>query len=209
MTIVNFATRQYARGQQRLKVSLGDHKMLMLDNYTVIGSPTHEQSPYEFKVHAIEKAFQFDDIVLWMDASMYAVGDLSVIEKIIIEDGYFMSEAGHWVGQWTNQHARDYFKVTADEMKVPGGLIMFSAGLLGLNKTSPLAMEFFRQWKASAKAGCFRGSHANHRHDMTCGSIIAQRLSMKYQRGGEHMAYIGEGYEKPQPTAVIHLQGLA
>jgi hypothetical protein len=119
-----------------------------------------------------------------------------------------MSEAGHWVGSWTNLHTRNYFKLTKEEAKVPGGFFMFSAGLLGLDKNNSLAWEFFTQWKASALAGCFRGDWSDHRHDMTCGSIIAQRLGMKYQRGGSHMSYIGPGYTEPEKGTVFFLQGL-
>lgn len=85
---------------------------------------------------------------------------------------------------------------------------MFSAGLLGLDKNSPIAIEFFNQWKASALAGCFRGNWSDHRHDMTAGSIIAQRLGMKYQRGGEHMSYVGPGYSQPELGSVFWLQGM-
>lgn len=204
MIVINFATGHYLKGQERLSKSLGDHKKLMLNDYTSIGSPTHSQSPYEFKVHAIEKAFKFDPIVLWVDASMWLVGDLSVIENIILEDGYFMSEAGHYVKDWCNAHARSYFKFNGSESH----FTMFSAGLLGLDSRNELAMEFLKQWKASAKAGCFRGSWKDHRHDMSAGSIIAQRLGMKYQRGGQHMSYIGEGYTKPEPDSIFYLQGI-
>lgn len=207
MICVNFSTEQFIRGQRRLAQSLTCSK-LMLNSYTQIGSPTHRESPYEFKLFAIEKAWQYDDIVLWADSSFYQVGDITKIENIIQEDGYFASEAGHWIGSWTNQHCRDYFKLTEDEAKVPGGLFMFSAGLIGLNKQSPIAMEFFRQWKESARAGCFRGDYKDHRHDQSAGSIIAQRLGMKYQRGGEHMSYIGDGYSPPEPGACFHLQGI-
>lgn len=204
MIIVNFATNHFIKGQIRLNQSVKGYKTLMLHNYIEIGSPRHEDSPYQFKIHAIEKAFQLDDVVLWCDASMFVVGDLSKIENIILQDGYFMEEAGHYVKDWCNARTRDYFKLTPDE----SGFTMFSAGLLGLHKKSPIAMEFFSQWKQSALAGCFKGDWINHRHDMTCGSIIAQRLGMKYQRGGSHMAYLGPGYGEPEPDAVIHLQGI-
>lgn len=208
MIVVNFATGHYLKGQQRLSKSLNGHKQLMLSDYTSIGSPSHSESPYAFKLYAIEKAFCFDPIVLWCDASLWRVGDISIIEQLIINDGYFMSESGHWVGQWTNQFTRDYFKLTEEEAKVPGGLFMFSAGLLGLNKNSSVAMEFFKQWKESEKGGCFRGDWSNHRHDMSAASIIAQRLGMKYQRGGQHMAYIGPGYSQPEPEVIFFLQGI-
>lgn len=208
MIIVNFATQHYLRGQKRLSDSLNGYKQLMLSDYVSLGSPTHSESPYQFKIHAIESAFNHDPIVLWVDASMWRVGDVSVIENLIKQDGYFLSEAGHWVGSWTNRFTRDYFGLTNEEAKVPGGYFMFSAGLVGLDKNSPIAMDFFTQWKRAALAGCFRGDWRDHRHDMTCGSIIASRLGMKYQRGGEHMSYIGPGYVSPEKGSVFHLQGI-
>jgi hypothetical protein len=209
MIVVNFATPNYSRGQHRLQASLNGHKSLMIDSYESIGSPTHAQSPYQFKIHAIESALNLDDIVLWMDASMYVVGDLSRIEQTIINDGHFMEEAGHWVGSWTNKHTRQYFNLNEEEARVPGGYFMFSAGLLGLNKQNERAMEFLKQWKASALAGCFRGEWTDHRHDMSAGSIIAQRLGMKYQRGGSTLSYVGPGYSKPEDGSLVYCQGLA
>lgn len=208
MIIVNFSTPNYALGQQRLSNSLNGYKKLMLTSYTAIGSPTHMESPYEFKCHAIEAAWELDPICLWVDSSMWRVGDISKIENLIIKDGYFMTESGHWTGQWTNQFTKEYFKMTDEEAKVPGGMFMFSAGLLGLNKESEVAIQFMKQWKESAKAGCFRGDWKDHRHDMSCSSIIAQRLGMKFQRGGEFMSYIGPGYSQPESGSVFYLQGI-
>jgi hypothetical protein len=208
MIVVNFSTQHYLNGQKRLSKSINGHKQLMLNSYEAISSPTHSESPYEFKIHAIEKAFQFDDVVLYCDASMYAIGDLTKIENIIKEDGFFGQEAGHWVGDWTNDFTRDYFKLTEEEAKVPGGMCMFSAGLLGLNIKNIKANDFFTQWKASAKAGCFKGDWKDHRHDMTCASIIAQRMGFKFQRGGSLMAYLGPGYSRPEPGVVVLCQGM-
>lgn len=202
MIVVNFATEHYLNGQRRLSESLNGHRQLMLNDYVSIGSPTHQESPYEFKLHSIEKAFQFDDIVLYCDASMFVVGDLGRIENIIQQDGFFGQEAGHYVDDWCNHETREYFNLTEK------GFIMFSAGLIGLNKKSEQAMEFFSQWKDSAKAGCFKGDWSNHRHDMTCASIIAQRMGFKLQRGGSLMAYLGPGYIQPEPGVVFHCQGI-
>ena len=181
----------------------------MLDSYTAIGSPTHQESPYQFKIHAIEAALELDDIVLWCDSSLWRVGDISIIENIIKEDGYFLSEAGHYVGRWINDFQRKYFNLTEEETKQEqGGMIMFSAGFVGLDKKSPVAMEFLRQWKQAAIDGAFKGDWATTRHDQSVGSIIAQRLGMKYQRGGQHMAYIGPGYSQPEPEVIFFLQGI-
>ena len=209
MIVVNFANGSYLKGQKRLSNSLNGHRQLMLSDYVSIGSPPHSESPYEFKVWAIETAKNHDPVVLLMDASMYVRGDLGKIEKIILEDGYFCEEAGHYTGRWTNQHTRNYFQVTEKEMhQGEGGMTLFSAGLLGLNFNFPKAQDFFDQWKQSAFAGCFRGSWADHRHDMTCASIIAQRLGFKYQRGGSHLSYIGPGYSEPEKGSVVYCQGL-
>lgn len=208
MLVVNLSTQNYRRAQQRLKISLINHPNLMFDTYPP-ECPTHQVSPYEFKIHAIRQALKIDPIVLWVDSSMYLVGDLSKIENIIKQDGYFFEEAGHYAGRWTNAHTRNYFNVTDEEMKQDaGGITMFSAGLLGLNGGSPLAMGFLKHWNDSAKAGCFRGGWDDHRHDMTCASIIATRFGMKYQRGGSHLAYIGEGYSKPEDGVVFHCRGM-
>ncbi|MES1222925.1 MAG: hypothetical protein ABUT20_45960 [Bacteroidota bacterium] len=203
MIIVNFATSAYQSGQQRLARSIRGYQVLLFDKYQAIGSPSHQESPYEFKIHAIEKAFERDNIVLWCDASMYCVGDLSIIENIIKQDGYFMSEAGHYVRDWCKPETLQYFGITKET-----DFIMFSAGFLGLDKTNGTAMEWFAKWKQSALDGHFKGDWSNHRHDMTCGSIIAQQMGMKFQRGGQHMSYIGPGYSTPEPNSVFHLQGM-
>lgn len=205
MIVVNFSTDAYKRPQQRLRQSLWDmgHSGLFYTKYDQINSPTHQESPYEFKIHAILKAFEFDDLVLWADSSMYLKGELRRIEEKIKAHGYFMEESGHYVDDWCNDHAREYFS-----LPTKSGYTMFSAGLLGLNLQSEIAKEYLKQWKASAHAGCFRGDWQNHRHDMVCGSIIASRLDMKYQRGGSHMAYIGPGYAVPGDDVVFYCQGM-
>lgn len=211
MICVNFATDQFKKGQKRLADSIVERggTIVTYNDYKQIGSPTHQESPYEFKIWAIKKAMQIDPIVLWADASFYLVGDLSVIEKIIKEDGFFGSEAGHYAGRWTNQHTRKYFNVTEEEMKEStGGITLFSAGLLGLNRDNAIAMEFLKQWEASSTSGCFKGSWLDHRHDQTCASIIATRLGLKYQRGGQHMSYIGPGYSTPEKDSIFYLQGI-
>lgn len=208
MIIVNFSDGPYKRGQQRLKQSLTGYKCLMLDSYTAIGSPTHQQSPYEFKYWAIQSAFQYDDVVMWLDSSVWRVGDLTKLQDLILNQGYWLEEAGHWVGSWCNQHTREYFNLTEEEGKAPGGFRMFSAGYIGFHKHSPIAQDFLSQWLASARAGCFKGSHSNHRHDQTAGSIIAQRMGLNYSRGGLNVSYIGSGYSSPEPTSVLYLQGL-
>lgn len=205
MIIVNFSTQGYLPGQQRLANSLNGHKKLMLNSYEAINSPSHSVSPYQFKIHAIEAAREFDPVVLWCDSSLWRVGDLSKIENVIQKYGYFMEEAGHWVRDWCKPETKKWFDLKPEEEAT---FNMFSAGLLGLDFNNPDAQLWFAAWKVAAKNGHFKGDWSNHRHDMTCGSIIAQRMGFKYQRGGSHMAYIGEGYSAPEKDVVFYLQGI-
>lgn len=205
MIIVNFSTPQYSKGQQRLSASLNGHKKLMLSSYTAINSPTHQESPYEFKVHAIEAALKYDHKVLWCDSSLWLVGDLSKIENIIETKGYFMEESGHYCKDWCKPETKKWFNFDPIE---EDHYIMFSAGLLGLNFLNPNVQIWFTAWKEAAKEGQFAGPWKTHRHDMVCGSIIAQRLGFTYERGGSHLAYIGPGYSEPEPGVVFYLQGI-
>ena len=210
MIIVNFSTKEYSRPQRRLIGSLDGYPKLMFNDYVSIGSPSHAESPYAFKLHAIEAAWKFDPICLWADSSMYRVGDMQAIEDIIIKDGFFGTEAGHYAGRWTNQFSRDYFKVTEEEMKQSeGGITLFSAGLMGLDKNNELTQRFFKEWKEAGEAGCFKGSWSDHRHEMTAASIIATRLGFKYQRGGKFLSYIGPGYAEPEKSSIFYAQGMA
>lgn len=208
MIVVNFATEGYYKGQQRLANSLTCPK-LMFSNYQQIGSRTHKESPYEFKIAAFEKGFEKDNIVVWLDSSVYQVGDISKIEKIVLEKGFWFEEAGHYVARWANKFQREYFKLTDQELvEGTGGMTLFSAGYMGLDKRSPLAMEFFRQWKQAGLDGAFRGSWEDSRHEMLAASVIAQRLGMTYERGGSNAAYIGSGYSPPEPGVTFFLQGI-
>lgn len=203
MIVVNYSSAEYRRPQNRLMNSLGDHPRLMFTELPP-GSPSHQDSPYEFKIHAIRKAMEVDPIVLWVDSSMYLKGDLSKIKEIIKSDGFFGQEAGHYVGDWCNAHTRTYFNLLDRELKIP----MFSAGLLGLDRDNPKAVEFLDRWEASAKMGCFRGDWADHRHDMTCASILYHRIGFKLQRGGSMMAYLGPGYNTPEEGVIFLCQGM-
>jgi len=102
-------------------------------------------------------------------------------------------------------------------MEIP----LFSAGFMSLDRTSPMAMEFFYQWKKSMEAGMFIGDWSNvnktesqdarcqgHRHDLSCASIIAYQLGMQLESGGTYMAYIGDVYGEPNKTVIFHAKGI-
>lgn len=208
--IVNFADKAgwYSRGQQRLKDECfkyfpgGD--VVILNDYDLIGSPKHHDNPYAFKVYAIDYARKLGyTSILFVDSSIYPVKDVTPVFDHIEKQGYLMQQAGHFIDRWTNDACRAYFNLSPEESK---NMIMYSAGFTGLDFTNMKAVEFFTQWKAAAEAGAFKGSWSDHRHDMTCGSIIAQRLGMEFDSfnwfsyaGGSYGEGASESFFKCQP----------
>lgn len=204
--IVNFATEGYRQGQMRLANSVpGEHVLLFSESD---GFPRHEDNPYAFKIYAIEEAVrQGYDQVLFLDASVYAVASLQPVWDWLTEKGIFLEEAGHYCGRWAPDRVLNYFDVTLEQaMKMP----MFSAGYIGLDFRNPISQEFFAEWKESMLNGMFKGNWEESRHDMTAGSIIANKRGLLplYSKGGTFFAYVGEAFGEPKETVVAHLKGM-
>jgi hypothetical protein len=180
---------------------------ICFQNESQVNAPPHHDNPYAFKIYAIEKLREMGYTeIFWMDASLVMVADFSPIWEWIWQKGFFFEEAGHWAGSWCNQDTLNYFGITKEQaMTMP----MFAAGYCGFDFKNAKAQEFFAEWKESMLNGCFRGSWTDHRHDMTCASIIAHKHDMvkDYSSGGQFFAYIGEVYGTPLPTVVAHLVG--
>ena len=204
--IVNLSTKGYWNGQVRLHNSLPNEAVLIYRSEKEVGAPNHHDNPYAFKIYAIEKALSLGyKKILWLDASVYAVKDIEPVWQWLDEKGIFMEDAGHYAGSWCNDVALEYFGVSREQaMTMP----MFAAGYCGFDFDNPISIEFFRAWKASMLAGMFKGDWSNHRHDMVCGSIIANKMGLSFSTGGNFFAYVGEVFGTPKESVVFHLKGL-
>lgn len=214
---------RYRDAMDRLNASLAekfDGAFIGFEGEESIGAPEHLQSPYAFKIYAFEQAIDAGfTSILWLDSSVFAIRDINPIFDEIERDGYIMQEAGHYVGEWTNDKALDYFDVSRDEaMKM---LCYGNAGFLGLDFTNPIAVEFFHQWHDAMLFGMFKGEWTNenktesldprvrgHRHDLSCGSIIANKLGMKYKKGDEWLEYAQEGSIPKNETILLMASGM-
>ncbi len=178
---------------------------ICFQNESQVNAPLHQDNPYAFKIYAIEKLREMGyKQIVWLDASIVLVADFSPIWEWIFQKGFFFEAAGHYAGNWCNEYALNYFKISREEAMI---IPMFSAGLCGFDFENEKAKEFFAEWKESMLNGCFRGSWLDHRHDMVCASIIANKHDMvkDYSSGGQFFAYIGEAYGTPLPSVVGHL----
>jgi hypothetical protein len=208
--IVNFSNNRgwYGKGRERLKEMLPkfipeDVDLFFFENETDLGSPLHDDNPYAFKLYAIQNVLEKEyHTILYMDASLYPIRDLTPIFNVIEKDGMFAQHAGHQCGTWANDRCLEYFGLSRDEaMEIP---MYGNAGLLGLDLSRPEIMNFYVKWRDSMQAGMFKGAWNNndqteskderckgHRHDMVCGSLVMYQcgLTEKYQRGDQWMLY--------------------
>lgn len=222
--IISFANEKgrYVQNLSRLSESLRnnfDGDFLGFIGEASIGAPKHEDNPYAFKIYAFQKAIEAGYTqILWLDSSCFAIKNVQPIFDEMENNGYIMQEAGHYAGNWANDRCLKYFGVTRDmamEMLCYG-----NAGFLGLNFEYPTPRIFFDRWSESMKAGIFQGAWTNednsesedercrgHRHDMACGSIIANQLGMVYKSGNEWLQYAGLYDETANETIIIKAQG--
>lgn len=209
--IVCLATEKYWKGMERLHRSL--QEFTDVDKYwfkseSEVAAPPHSDNPYAFKIYAIETVRNLGyDQILWLDASVYAVKPIQPVFDWLDKNEVFMEEAGHWAGTWSPDYVLNYFKITKEQaMKMP----MFSAGFTGIDFRTFTGQEFFIRWQNAMQEGMFKGSWSNHRHDLTCASIIANQMGLvdRYSPGGQFFAYVGPGYREPKESAVFHLKGV-
>lgn len=210
--IVNLINNNgYLSGQERLKEFSRQFANVALYTFNSEGevlSPLHKDNPYAFKIYSISSLREMGyDQILWLDASVFPVKNIEPVFDWLTEKGIFLEEAGHYAGTWSPKYVLDYFGITKEQaMEMP----MFAAGYCGFDFTNPISIEFFAEWKESMLNGMFKGSWADHRHDMTCGSIIAnkQGLLPLYSPGGQFFAYIGDVYGEPKESVCFHLKGM-
>lgn len=220
--IVNFSDYKFKAGQDRLRESLiqqgyqGD--VLLFNDFNQVGSKVHLEVPYQFKVYAIEKAKQMGyDIVLYCDASLYAIKNVMPVIHHIIEKGYLMEFCGFSVGQFSTDLCLNEFNLTRDEAML---IQLHSAGFTGLNFQNDIANKFFDKWLQSAKdeitfCGDWNNNHKQcsnddrclgHRHDQTTASIIAYNLEME-RMNPYYMQYAYDGVDVKSNT-IFNCRGI-
>ncbi len=228
--VVSFANSKgkYIQNLSRLGESLSnftnpnfDGDFLGFIGEASCGAQPHEIVPYGFKIHAIQRAIDAGyKQILWLDSSCFAIKNLQPIFDKITETGFAFQDAGHWLGEWANDHTLQYFWINRDgamEMRMIG-----NAGLLGLNFDNPDARVFFDKWRQSMVAGCFTGAWSNNehtesqdercrgaRHDMSASSAIVHNMGLFHLAyGGEEvLQYAGIYDEVLNDTIILKAQG--
>lgn len=164
-TIVNVAVGSwYPRGQRRLRQTLFnvgfDGETIFWDDRLPPGCPTHEQSPYAFKAHALNMVgTQGAEAVLWCDASTWFLRDPSPLFERIERDGYYLwRNPCEDMGAFAADHTLDVIGVDREEsFTVPSAVSTF----FGVDLQSEVGWELLNRFVVAGIYGAFNAPWIN------------------------------------------------
>lgn len=196
--VVNVSNQKYWKGQDRLRRTLEgntDAEILMFRSEAEVGAKPHQESMYGFKPKAFEKAYNMGfRQVLWLDASMYVIKDLSPIFEKIEQYGYYFQSSGWDNKRWTTPEQKEYFGTDEGDM--------ISSGVLGIDLDNEVGYTFFSLWMQAMKDGMFNGSHEVTRHDQLAASIIIHQMKLKITPNNSQWQY-GKPSEQPLHDKIL------
>lgn len=211
--IISFANNRgnYYKALDRLEQSLKDvgftGTFIGYRDEASIGAPLHIDNPYAFKIFCFAKArVNGFKKIIYVDSAVWAIKNPDVLFELLEDNGYLMQEAGHFVRDWCNEETAKHYGLTEKEKTE---MLMYgNAGFLGLNFGYAIAEQFFFSWNIGMMQGFFKGSWENHRHDMTVGSILANRMGMKYIKGDMILQYGNENTPLNNDSIIFKASGL-
>jgi len=157
----------YGVGVDRLARSLnfvgwGGHTMFWKD-YPA-GCPPHVGAgQYNFKLYCFEEAFKAGyKVVVWADASLYAVQDPMPLFDYVNEHGLYFFKSGYSLAETATDDLLAYNKVEREDLV---NVSEFATGLVGININNPKGKEFFDGWKEQMDKGLFNGGRSYDSRD--------------------------------------------
>ena len=149
IAFVSFSSGRYLGQEKGLVASV--HKYCPVADVFVfhtveeIGSPSHEISPYSFKVHSIEKVRHLGyEVIIWCDSVIRVNKPIEPLLPIVSSLGVYLAEDGWKSGQWANDKALEYFHLTRDEaMQIE----TIYACIMMFDFRNPITDQFFQRWK--------------------------------------------------------------
>ena len=197
LAFVNVATPgYYTQVAKDLIVSIQTHcpnaAIFSFSRFEDFGSPTHAEDPYAFKVYAIDYVRKLGyDVIVWCDSPVRMICPIDEWLVEVEKVGVYLQQDGWKIGEWANDRALEWFKVSRDDVIDKPNC---SAGLQGLDFRHPTAVAYFDMWCKAQKAGLFKGAWKNdpqtestdsrclgHRHDQTCADLVCYTLGIPFQ----------------------------
>lgn len=212
--IVNVATGKYVPLQERLVRSLMEvnyrHGLLAWRDGFPPGSPSHDKSPYAFKLYALREVQRRGyRSVLWVDAPCVAIAHPDPLFDRIERAGHLLVSGGEKVGNWASDACLEEFSIGRDEaMDLP----LMNGTFIGLDLGRPRSREWLDGLFRACAKGLFEGPYLSehappnvlalkpdkprgfvskdprcwgHRHDEAVGSCLAYRMGLEIGRAGD------------------------
>lgn len=157
----------YAKGIDRLERSLIYHGypgdlLFWRDEYPP-GCPNHSDNPYSFKPYAFAEAFRRGyKVVLWLDASFWAMCNPMPLFDYINEHGLYFFKSGYSIAQTAPDRLLNAY---AKERESLTEVSEFATGAVGINIENPHGSEFFKRWKSDCEDGLFLGHRTRNEED--------------------------------------------
>lgn len=227
--VVTVATGRYAIGALRLSgklTRLGERHLLWTQE--PVGSPPHSKVPYAFKARALELAGEEYSTLLWADACIYPLQDLTRIWAHAEEYGAWIADNGFRNIEWTADAAYPDLGITRAENE---GIPHVVATAFALSLKHPVGRAIFRQyvhlglhtrafigpWKngpydnpaighVARTAPCGPEGVRGHRHDQTALSVLAWRAGVTLTNCPDFFAY-GKVGEPADPATILLADG--
>lgn len=196
IAFVTFSNGRYLGLERKLRRSIEKYcpeaDIFEFHDFAEIGSPSHSESPYSFKVYAVEKVRSFGyETIFWCDSVIRLCRSVNTLLPRVKELGVYLQSDGWKVGTWANDKALNYFGVTRDQAME---LSAIYACIMVFDFSNPRAQEFFTLWKKASNDGIFCGLWTNntktesqdercrgHRHDQTCAELVAHKIGLPLQ----------------------------
>jgi hypothetical protein len=157
---------------------------------------------YAFKPFALLRVGFPGDRVLWLDAGVAALRDLSPAFEIIERDGVFLLDNPPWRNEeWSAAECASAMRATKEELEAT----QIEANVVGYEVGGPW-QEVFDEWLAySTQRSAFVGDRGQHRHDQTVLSILAARYAVPLsERGAFSIRTLPDGEPAPGALFLAH-----
>jgi hypothetical protein len=199
----------YAKGIDRMERSLIYHgyagDMLFWRDEYPPGCPSHSDYPYAFKPYAFAEAFRRGyKVVLWLDASFWAINNPMPIFDYIQDHGLYFFKSGYSLAQTAPDRLLGYGCI--EKREDLREVSEFATGAVGINIENPKGQMFFNEWLDAADDGMFAGHRAHNdadsshllflhaRQDQSAASMILHNMGIK--TAGEDQDYVAY-YQTP------------
>ncbi|MFA6043378.1 MAG: hypothetical protein WC718_00210 [Phycisphaerales bacterium] len=214
----------YSQGSVRLRDSVYDKSpgvdVLQWFNELPPGAPSHEESPYGFKVFAIHaaiaKGYRF---ILWLDSAAVVQRPLDPLFDIVRRVGWYFQHNGYVLGEWSSDAALEKLGVTREDAM---GMEDLVGGCFALDVKNPVAREFLDRITTLAMDGVtFKGPWTNtdgacssdprvrgHRHDQVAMSIVSRQMGMAWTPSDQNLFCNGIPHDRVPERYLISNFGM-